>query len=172
MTERLAQEYEALRATILRRGTARVHIFALGIGIWAALALAAIVLAVPPVATLVPLIALAASFEAVYALHVGVERIGRYLLVFHDDQWEHVAGLFGRPAGAPRTDALFVVPFLLAAFANLIPLLLTAPVVQELIIVGVSHAAFVVRVLFARSAAARQRTIDTDRFKQLRQDLR
>ena len=43
-------------------------------------------LAAIPVATLLPLVLLAACFEAIFALHTGVERIGRYLQVFYGVQ--------------------------------------------------------------------------------------
>ena len=161
----------ALRATIRERGTARFYIFALGLAFWAALTLTSVVLVVPPVATILPLLALAGTFEAVYGLHTGVERIGRYLLVFHDDRWEQAAGLFDRPAGAPRSDALFTATFLLAALANLVPLFSTTPIVQELVIVGAAHVAFGVRVLQARAAARRQRSVDAERFRQLRPEI-
>src|SRR4051812_38040687 len=72
-------EYTALRATIRERGTARVCIFAGGIVAWGAVATATAALASTPVSTLLPLVVLAAIFEAVFALHVGVERVGRYL---------------------------------------------------------------------------------------------
>jgi hypothetical protein len=136
------------------------------------LTLTSVVLIAPPVTTIVPLLVLTGTFEAVYGLHTGVERIGRYLLVFHDDGWERAAGLFGQPAGAPRPDALFTAPFLLAALANLVPLLATSPIVQELAIVGAAHAVFVARVLQARAAARRQRGADTERFRQLREEIR
>lgn len=171
MTERSMEEYAALRATIRERGTARVYVFALGLAVWAALALASVVLVVPPVTTLIPLMVLAATFEGVYGLHVGVERIGRYLLVFHDDRWEHAAGVFGHRSGGARADALYVVPFLVAALINLVPLLTTTPIVQELAIVGLAHAVFGARVLQARAAAGRQRARDTERFRQLRQEM-
>jgi hypothetical protein len=162
------QEYNALRATIRERGTARVWVFVAGLSVWAGLALATVALAMPPVATLVTIVTLAGTFEAVLALHTAVERIGRYLLVFHDDHWERAAGSFGRPKGGAAADALFTIPFLAAAVVNLMPLLITTPIVQELLVVGVAHAAFVTRVVRARSAAARQRTIDTERFAEIK----
>lgn len=171
MPDRPGEEYAALRATIRQRGTARVYVFALGLASWAALTLTSVILVVPPVTTIVPLLVLAGTFEAVFGLHTGVERIGRYLLVFHDDRWERAAGLFGQPAGAPRSDALLTAPFLLAALANLVPLLSTTPIVQELVIVIGAHAAFGVRVLRARTAARRQRSVDTERFRQLREEI-
>jgi hypothetical protein len=171
MTDRSAEEYAALRATIRERGTARVYVFALGLAVWAALTLASVALVVPPVTTVIPLVALASTFEAVYGLHTTVERIGRYLLVFHDDGWEHVAGVLGLQPGAPKADPLFVTPFLIAALVNLVPLLSTTPIPQELVMVGAAHAVFCVRVLQARAAAGRQRALDTERFRQLRREM-
>jgi hypothetical protein len=170
MESREEEEYRALRATIRERGTARAWIFAIGLAIWASLALTAVALAMPPVFTLVPLIALAGAFEGVFALHTSVERIGRYLLVFHDDQWERAAGSFGRPKGSVALDPLFTIPFLSAGVANMMSLLLTTPIVQELVVVGAAHAAFVVRVLTARAIATRQRAIDTERFRAMRRE--
>jgi hypothetical protein len=171
MIERSAEEYAALRATIRERGTARVYTFALGLAVWGALTVTSAVLVVPPVTTVIPLMVLAATFEGVYSLHTGVERIGRYLLVFHEDRWEQAAGAFGSPAGAPRVDPLFSLVFLFAMLTNLEPLLSTTPIVQELTVVGAAHAVFGARVLQARAAAGRQRLLDTDRFRQLRQDI-
>src|SRR5678816_1455549 len=71
-------EYRALRATIRERGTARICLFGGGFVAWAGLTLATAALASTPVSTLLPLLVLSALFEAIYALHVGVERVGRY----------------------------------------------------------------------------------------------
>jgi hypothetical protein len=180
-------EYSALRATIRERGTARVCLFTGGIAAWAAATIATAALASTPVATLLPLLLLAAVFEAVFALHVGVERIGRYIQVFHEgngaggvsgsggagglggsDGWEHAAMAFGRPAGAATSDALFTVPFLLAALLNAAPALITNPARVELVFIGGAHALFVLRLIVARQAAGRQRAIDLERFQQLK----
>src|SRR3954470_4153172 len=77
MTSRELEEYRALRDTIRERGTARHWIVVVGFGLWGALALAVAVLAAPPVATLLPLLVLAVVFEAIFAIHTGVERVGR-----------------------------------------------------------------------------------------------
>lgn len=173
MTEREREEYSALRATIRERGTARVCVFAGGIALWAAIAIATAALAPTPVATLLPLLVLASVFEAVFALHVGVERIGRYLQVFYeaDDpgaHWEHTAMAFGRPKGAAASDALFSIPFLLAALFNAAPALVADPARVELVFIGGAHALFVLRLMVARDAAAKQRAIDLERFQQLK----
>ena len=169
MTLREQEEYTALRATIRERGTTRVWVFTLGIAVWAALTLATFALALAPVSTVVPLLALASSFEGVLALHVGVERIGRYLLVFHDDTWEQTAGSFGRPAGAVAVDPLFTAPYIVAAVLTFLPVMTTPdPIRQELIVVLAGQAAFIARVLVARTACARQRDVDTARLRELK----
>jgi hypothetical protein len=173
LTAREQAEYTALRATIRERGTARVCIFAGGIVGWSALATATAAVASAPIATLLPLVVLAAIFEAVFALHVGVERVGRYLQVFYETQpdecrWEHAAMSFGRPAGAATADALFTAVFLLADLLNLVPALILGPTQAELIFVGGAHALLVVRLIAARAAAGKQRSIDLARFQDLR----
>ncbi|HEY2905179.1 MAG TPA: hypothetical protein VGJ29_04710 [Vicinamibacterales bacterium] len=181
MTGREQDEYRSLRDTIRERGTARICLFVAGIAAWAAATIATAALASTPLATLLPLLVLASAFEAIFALHVGVERIGRYIQVFYETstdeqestgQWEHTAMAFGRPAGAAAVDALFTVPFLLAAVFNLAPMLLQNPVQAELIFVGGAHALFVLRVIVARQTAAKQRGIDLARFTQLRDSRR
>ena len=184
MTVRDQDEYIALRATIRERGTARVCVFVGGIAAWAAAVIATAALASAPVAMLLPLIVLAAAFEAVFALHVGVERIGRYIQVFHEsvrpdgsgsgasdgrgpDGWEQAAMAFGRPKGAASADALFTVIFFLAALFNLVPALILDPQRAELIFIGGAHALFVLRLLVARRAARTQRAIDLERFQKL-----
>jgi hypothetical protein len=194
MTDRDQSEYVALRATIRERGTARVCIFALGIAAWAALTLATAALASAPIAVLLPLVVLAGIFEAVFALHVGVERIGRYLHVFHEGQtgqagqagqaggaggaggagaagWEHLAAAFGKPVGAATSNPLFCVIFFLAALANALPALMLNPLREELIFVAGAHALFVLRLLAARHTARNQRAIDQARFEQLKATL-
>jgi hypothetical protein len=180
MTAGDQEEYRALRATIRERGTARVCIFAGGVAAWAAATIATAALASTPIATLLPLLVLASVFEAVFALHIGVERIGRYLQVFFETAppappglpalpgWEHTAMAFGRPAGAATVDALFTVPFLLAALCNVAPVLIVDPARVELIFIGGAHALFVLRLLVARQAAGRQRAIDLQRFQEMK----
>ena len=73
MTTRELEEYRALRATIRERSTARVWVFLAGLIGWAALTIATAALAALPVATFLPLLILAATFEGVFSLHVAVE---------------------------------------------------------------------------------------------------
>jgi hypothetical protein len=174
VTAREQEEYSALRSTIRERGTARVWIFLVGMLGWAALFVATAALTPTPVATLVPLVVLAGTFESVFALHVGVERIGRYIQVFYEQQtesdsgWEYVAMSFGRPAGAARLDPLFLVPFALAAALNVLPATLVNPTREELIFIGAAHALFLLRLVRARALTARQRAIELARFQQLK----
>jgi hypothetical protein len=135
---------------------------------WAALVAANTALSSPPVATIVPLVVLASAFESVFTLHIGVERIGRYLQVFHEDRWEETAMAFGRPAGVVRQDALFSIPFGLATLINIMPALIQGPTTEELVFVAGAHALLIVRIVAARAAAAKQRGIELKRFQELK----
>jgi len=164
------EEYRALRKTICQRGTAKVWILVAGMVGWGALAMATAALASLPVATFLPLLVLAATFEAVFSLHVGVERIGRYLQVFHEDAtgWEHTAMAFGRPLKGTGTDPLFVAHFLIAGLLNFVPALLAEPVPLEVTVVGAGHVLFVLRVVLAWTSAGRQRAADLKRFEEMK----
>ena len=67
---------------------------------WAAVAVATSAVITVAISTLVPLLVLAAGFEAAFALYTSVERIGRYLQVSHerdaDAGWEHATMEFDR----------------------------------------------------------------------------
>src|SRR3954462_9276233 len=156
MTSHQQEEYRALRATIRERGTAKVWVVVAGMIGWAALTMATAALASLPVATFLPLLVLAVTFEAVFNLHVGVERIGRYLQVFYEDGtgWEHTAMSFGRPLKGTGTDPLFVAHFLIATILNIVPALLAEPVRLEITVVGSAHLLFVVRLFMAWSSAS------------------
>src|SRR6478672_6484403 len=97
-------EFRALRATIQQRGTARMIVVPLVFVGWAGTAVATAAVITVAISTLVPLLILVAGFESVFALHVNVERIGRYLQVFHESDepaWESVSIRFNqRFAGA------------------------------------------------------------------------
>lgn len=171
MTPREIEEYKALRATIRERGTTRVWLVVIGLAAWTAVAVASAALVALPVATLLPLVLLATVFEAAFALHTGVERIGRYLQVFHEDDgqgWEHQAMAFGQTPGPKGPDPLFTRHFALAIVANVIPAALAQPVPVEWAVVGAFHAALVARVFVARRHAAQQRAVDLERFRRLR----
>jgi hypothetical protein len=164
------EEYRSLRDTIRERGTARVWVFLVGIVAWAALVTATAALATLPVATLLPLLVLTAVFEAVLSLHVGVERVGRYIQVFleNDYGWEQAAMAFGSPLRGTRIDPLFTTCFLVAIALNFVPVLLAEPVAVELWVVGIAHVLIAVRIVIARRASRRQRDADLKRFRELK----
>jgi hypothetical protein len=177
MTPREVEEYKALRATIRERGTARHWIVVVGLASWAALTVAVAGWLDVPVATLVPLLVLVTTFEVIFALHTGVERVGRYLQVFFENagdgerRWEHVAMQYGRTFGGGGIDALFSPIFWTATVFNLIPAMLAGPVAIDWAVVGGVHALFVLRVMVARRQSARQRAIDLERFEKIRKDF-
>lgn len=176
------EEYRALRATIRERGTARVAIAAFTFVAWATLSIVVQATLVTPAAVFIPLVVLAAGFEIVFSLHVGVERIGRYLQVHFEGAaatppaWETAVMRIGPPAGAPASslDPLFTGLFGIAAVLNAIPAalqgldmgasLLGLPV--EPVIAGLLHLVFIARLVQARRFSGRQRQRDLDLFRQ------
>lgn len=165
------EEYLVLRQTIRERGTARMVLVPLLFVGWAAIAVATTAWITLASGTLIPLLLLVAGFEAVFALHVSVERIGRYLQVFHEAQggWEHIAMRFGQRFPGAGPDPLFTRLFLLATAINVLPAAL-AGLPIEVAVVAALHLGFVFRLRAAGSYAARQRAEDLDRFSQLRTD--
>jgi hypothetical protein len=170
-------EYAELRRTIAIRGTVRMALVPITFVWWAALTLAVLHYSTVPVASLYTLAVLAAGFEAVHALHVGVERIGRYLQVCYEEGagdesvtgsqpgWETTAMAVGPALPGGGVDPLFTVLFCCGAIINLLPALLPGPKPIEVGVVGGLHLAFIVRVVRARSAAARQRAVELGRFR-------
>jgi hypothetical protein len=176
MTPRELEEYRALRATIQSRGTARAWVFLAGLSVWAAVTVATAALAELPIATLLPLLILAADFELVFALHTAVERIGRYIQVFFEGEadpgWEHRVMTYGRlfPGGA--SDPLFTAYFAIATIFNFVPIIFAGPMPIEYWVVGTIHVLFIVRLGFAHRSATRQRAVDLERFAQLKANER
>ena len=175
MTPTDSDEYKALRATIRERGTTRVWIVLVGSVAWAAAALTTSAVALPPLVTLIPLLVLATTFEITFALHTGVERVGRYIQVFFEDStvnaaWEHRIMEFGR-SGKRRlsTDPLFARSFLIGVVLNLVTVLVSGPIAIEWAVLGVAHALLVVRILTARREAAGQRAADLARFQEIKE---
>jgi len=132
--------------------------------------------AAAPVVTLLPLLLLEAVFEVVFAIHTGVERVGRYLQVFFEDddevaRWEHVAMSYGRFFAGGGIDALFSPIFWVATVLNLIPVMLNGPFAIDSAVVSVVHVLFIARVWSARNQAGRQRALDLERFTRLRDEM-
>lgn len=162
-------EYVALRATVRERGTARMVLVPFVFLGWAAAAIATAGIITVALSTIIPLLVLAAGFEAVFALHVNVERIGRYLQVFHEAEapaWEHVAMEFGRQFPGTGPDPLFSRLFLFGCSVNFIPAALGGET-WELLAVGIPHLLAMYRIRMARDFAGRQRAEDLKRFEAL-----
>jgi hypothetical protein len=166
-------EFTVLRATIATRGTIRMALLPLTVVSWAALAAGLALWSETPIAILFPLAVLVAGFEAIHALHVGVERIGRYIQVNYESlpgapQWESTAMRVGPALPGGGIDPLFTVMFLATTFANLIPAVMVAPTRAEYGVLAAVHVLFIIRLVRARGAAARQRAVDLETFKALR----
>ena len=163
-------EYEALRETIRSRGTVRMLLIPIIFIGWAATAVATAAIITVAISTLVPLLVLVAGFEAIFALHINVERIGRYLQVFHEQQggWENVAMAYGQRYPGAGPDPLFAQIFVFAISVNFLPVALGFEHPAELVILLIPHVLAVYRVRMARVAASRQRKEDLERFMSLR----
>ena len=174
MKTEAVDEYRALRDTIRERGTARVWIVLVGLALWASLTVVTFALAPFPAATILPLLVLAAGFEVVFNLHTTVERIGRYIQVFHEAEagWEHVAMAYGQRFPGGGLDPLFANFYRTATVLNFLPAAFSRPQPVEIAVVGAIHVLFIARVEIARRSAARQRALDLDRFQQLKRETR
>ena len=142
---------------------------------WAGTAVATAAVITVAISTLVPLLILVAGFEAIFALHVSVERIGRYLQVFHegdaDPAWEHVTYRYTQKFHAGGFDPLFGRLFVLATSVNFLPAALGWENMVELVVLAALHLVFINRVRLARAFAASQRAEDLERFQGLRNEV-
>jgi hypothetical protein len=171
-------EYAVLRQTIATRGTARMVLFPVTMIAWAALALIVLTFTDAPMATLYPLAALVGGFEAIHALHVGVERIGRYLQVYYENletgpRWEATVMAVGPALPGGGIDPLFSVVFASATFINIIPALAMQPraTATELGVIGALHLTVAIRIVRARGAAARQRAVELETFRAIHSQI-
>ncbi|MEQ1897219.1 MAG: hypothetical protein ABL971_07515 [Vicinamibacterales bacterium] len=124
-----------------------------------------------------PLLTLAGGFEAIRALHIGVERIGRYLQVFHETPagpdsaaWESVAMESTAAAPGLNLDPLFGTLFLLACAANAYLSWDTiAPTITGLWVLA--HGAFAWRVFRSARACRQQRALDLAHYRTVQHSL-
>jgi len=142
---------------------------------WAVLALIVLTFAEAPIASLYPLAVLVGGFEAIHALHVGVERIGRYVQVYYESRedgprWETTAMKVGPALPGGGIDPLFTVVFICTTVINLIPALLPSPTRVQLVALVLLHVAFLVRLVRARGAAARQRAVELESYRAIRSE--
>jgi hypothetical protein len=178
MPDLAGAEYTALRDTIRTRGGARPLVLVGGVAAWGALLLAVLAWLSLPVASVVPLMVLLATFEALRTLHSGVERIGRYIQIYFEQReasaaggppaWEHTAMAFGPTVPGAGGHPLFLPLFLLAVVVNFVAVLLPDPLAVELGALAVPHLAFVVWLLRCDRAMRKQRQVELARFEQLR----
>ena len=166
-------EFAALRHTIAVRGTVRMAVLPLTIVAWATLTAALVAFSVIPLSALLSFAVLVGGFEAIHALHVGAERVGRYLQVFYEGtldgpRWETTAMAVGPALPGGGIDPLFTVVFVGATVINMLPAVLLRPTPVELGTIGGIHALFLLRLLRARTAAARQRAVELESFRALK----
>jgi hypothetical protein len=163
-------EYEALRATIRERGTARIWVVLTGVAAWGAIAILAGVTNVHQSVSFVPVLVLVAAYEINFFVHTGVERIGRYIQVFYEEParassgWETTTMNYGAkyPGGL---DPLFTVVFYAAAALDFFT---SVRGLWWSLLSLIAHAAFVYRVFSTTRLAATQRATDLERFRSLR----
>lgn len=171
-------DYLVLRQTIAQRGALRPILTLAGLGIWAVVLTAVLVLLPYPVGAAIPLLILIVTFEVIRPLHFGAERIGRYLQVFHEEEgdpsrplrdtpsWERVAMSFGAVPGVGG-HPLFVPVFLLATAINYLGVLLPRPVAIEFSVMAVPHLAFIAWLVVTDRAMRHQRTTELARLREL-----
>ena len=178
MVRHARSEYLVLRRTIAQRGALRPILLVCGTGIWAATLTAVLVWLPYPVAAAIPLVMIAATFEAIRPLHFGAERIGRYLQVFYEEagepgrpvrdtpSWERVAMSFG-PVPGVGGHPLFAPIFFLATIVNFLAVIIPGPVPMEMAVMAVPHVAMLAWLVAAHRAMKTQREIELDRLRTL-----
>lgn len=173
MSDPSQTEYQALRATIRERGTARLCAVLVGLIAWAALAIALLIAELEGAVTLIPFVVLAATYEINFFVHTGVERIGRYLQVFYEERagtigWETTAMSYGAKFPARGLDPLFSIIFAIAVALNFFSALVVAERRPGWIALSfVGHLGFAYRIVVAKKLAGAQRALDLERFRNL-----
>jgi hypothetical protein len=183
MDELPEREFAALRETIRTRGTARPLAALGGLAAWAAV-LATVLIWLPyPMAAVLPLLVLLTAFEVVRTIHLGVERLGRYIQVFFEEgagghppsgppAWEHVAMRFGPSLPGAGGHPLFQPIFLLAIIVNFLAVILPGPLPVEVTALAVPHVASIAWIVYCDRGMRKQRASDLARFREIRESLR
>jgi hypothetical protein len=182
MNDFAAPEFAALRDTVRVRGSLRAIILLAGVGTWAALLIAVLAWLPNPVASAVPLVVLLATLEVLRTLHLGVERIGRYIQVFFEEDrgggapggppaWEHIAMQFGPTLPGAGGHPYFLAVFLVAAVVNFLAVLFPGPLLVEWTVLAVPHLAFIIWLIYCDRGMRKQRTAELGRFRELRAQL-
>lgn len=174
------QEYRQLRDAIAARGDLRARMFLGGIAAWAG-ALIAVLAALPyPLTATIPLAVLVAVFETIRPIHFGAERIGRYLQVYYEERgtlsrplaetpsWERSAMAVGGSLPGAAGHPLYLPVFLIAVALNYLAVILPGPVLAEMVLLAIPHAAFIVWLLIVDHAVRLQRERELNRLRVLR----
>ena len=168
-------EFTVLRQTIATRGTVRMALLPVIVIGWA-LVVGLLDLgssAQESLLSLVSLSVLIGGFEAIHALNVGVERIGRYLQVYYEAEpggptWETTAMAVGPGLPGGGIDPLFTVVVAALAGLNLALAFSTLHATTDYVVVVPVHAIFWIRIVRARGAAASQRAVDLETFRAIK----
>jgi hypothetical protein len=150
-----------------------------GMASWALILVLVLVWLPVPMTAMIPLMVLVATFEVVRVLHLGIERIGRYIQVFFEDAeaepgtltapaWERTAMAFGSTVPGAGGHPLFVPLFLMATAVNGLAVILPGPILVESVTLAVPHLAFVAWMLHCDRGMRRQRQSDLARFRELK----
>jgi len=131
-----AHEYASLRQAIAQRGQMKATVALVGLLGWAALWLAGFVLLSDVRVTAVSLAVLWATFEIIRPLHIGAERLGRYLQVFYEvpgqlPAWEHTAMALGASVPGAAGHPLYIPLFVGATLLNATALWVDGPLTFE-----------------------------------------
>lgn len=180
MTEQQLHEFRSLRDAVANRGQLRVTLAVAGVSVWAVV-LTAMVIALPhPIAAVIPLAVLLATFEAIRPLHLGAERIGRYLQVFYEEAggpanapltppaWERTAMAFGAAVPGAAGHPLFAPTMAIATLVNLLAVVLAEPLPEELALLSLPHLGFLAWLVRTDAAMRAQRARELARFRELR----
>ncbi len=137
---------------------------------WAALATVHGLFSDLPLLVALPLLTLAAGYEVVWSLHVGVERIGRFIQVAYEGRsdgpsWETVTMRAAPGLPGSGVNPLFTVLFMSASLTNLGTAFVSEPAPIELILLFACHTAFILRLAQTRFLAGRQRRTDLAMFQ-------
>ncbi len=144
--------------------------------------LTALLIALPyPVAAVIPLTVLLATFEAIRPLHFGAERIGRYLQVFYEEakRARRRGPCRRRPGSArpwrsarpspARPDTRCSRPSSPSRpWSTCSPVVLPEPLPEELALLSLPHLAFLAWLVRTDGAMRAQRPTELARFRELR----
>ncbi len=149
-----------------------------GLSAWAVVLVAVLAWLANPLASVVPLVVLLATFEALRTLHLGVERIGRYLQVFYEETadagaptgppaWEHTAMQMGPTIPGAGGHPYFLPVLFVAATVNFLAVLFPGPVRVEIVALAMPHLAFLAWMLYCDRGMRKQRAAELARFREL-----